>query len=245
MILETVTAIIGLCSTALPTWAWNNERKNKKLLELEYNIRVAQSLGQAATLRDHDTGVHNYRVTYLSSIFGEILNLDKKNLQGLMKGAFLHDVGKIGIPDKILLKNAKLDEDEWLTMRLHPILGKELLEQMPWFSDALSVVIYHHEKFDGTGYPFGLAKNSIPLNARIFSIIDVFDALISKRPYKESFDIDYAINIIENGADSHFDPMLVKIFCSNARDFFKSVFGKSEEELKSMLINRRKIIFGI
>lgn len=245
MILETTSLLIGLSGTSIPAWFYFNERSSKKRLELEYNIRVAQSLGHAASLRDHETGAHNYRVAYMASLFGESIALDSKTLQGLMKGAFLHDVGKIGIPDSILLKNGPLSKEEWETMKLHPTLGKQLLSQMPWFIDAIPVVLHHHEKYDGSGYPDGLSGDSIPLNARIFAIIDVFDALLSLRPYKKALSLDRAIEILQQKASSHFDPELVEKFILHAPQYALDITDKSENELKAMLESRRKKIFGI
>ena len=162
-----------------------------------------------------------------------------------MKGAFLHDIGKIGIPDKILLKNDRLNDDEWKQMKLHPILGKELIADMPWFNDALDVVVHHHEKFDGTGYPDNLKGNDIPLNARIFAIIDVFDALISIRPYKNPFSYDEAIKIMKNSSGTHFDPTLLDIFFKFTSIFADIIKNDTMEGVKLKLEKKRKKIFGL
>jgi HD-GYP domain-containing protein (c-di-GMP phosphodiesterase class II) len=245
MIIETTSLLIGLSGTALPAWLWIKERSNKTQMELEYNIKVAQSLGHAATLRDHETGAHNLRVTYISSLFGEYLGLDRIHLRALMKGAFLHDVGKIGIPDNILQKEGPLNEEEWQTMRSHPQLGKMLVSQMPWFEDAIPVILYHHEKFDGSGYPHGLKGDLIPLEARIFTIIDVFDALLAVRPYKKRLSLEEALALIEQESSSHFDPKLLQKFIHLAPDFATIITLKDEEELQSLLFARRRKIFGI
>ena len=242
--LET-TLLAGLAGAVLPSWFWRVTHYNKKKMELAYNIKIAQALGNASTIRDHETGAHNFRVAYMASKIGEALGMSKKALQALMKGAFLHDVGKIGIPDKILLKNTSLNDEEWETMKNHPILGKELLENMPWFGDALDVIVHHHERFDGSGYPDGLKGYDIPLNARIFAIIDVFDALLAKRPYKKAFSYDEAITIMKNSNNTHFDPEILDKFFTFAPDFEDIISNNSQSELKSKLEARRKKIFGL
>ena len=210
MLIETIIAAIG--GSALPSYFWHKTHKSKKQLELAYNIKIAQAMGHAASIRDHVTGEHNLRVTYMSYMMGEFFKMDKKELQSLMKGAFLHDIGKIGIPDKILLKNGKLSDEEFEIMKKHTVFGKELLEDMEWFQDAIDVVLYHHERWDGTGYPYGLKGLNIPLNARIFAIIDVFDALMNNRPYKKALSYDETLKIIKSGKEKHFDPNILEIF---------------------------------
>lgn len=242
--LETIL-LSGFAGAMLPSWFWGRTHYNKHKTELYYNIKISQSLGHASALRDHGTGTHNYRVAYMASIIGTELKLRKKILQALMKGAFLHDIGKIGIPDKILLKHGPLNESEWKTMRLHPALGKELLEDMPWFDDALDIIMHHHEKYDGTGYPDGLKANDIPLNARIFSIIDVFDALISDRPYKCSFSYDKAFKIMKEGSGTQFDPKILEIFFRFAPDFADIIRNNSMQDTKQKLKKKRKEIFGL
>ena len=216
--------------------------KKKHLLE---NIRVAQMLGRAASLRDRETGIHNVRVAYMSSILGEALGLGKKSLQALMKGAFLHDIGKIGVSDNILLKEDILDDAERETMKGHPHFGLHLIKDIPWFHDAHDVIFHHHEKFDGTGYPYKLKADAIPLNARIFSIIDVFDALLATRPYKKPFSTQKAIEIIKEESGSHFDPKIVEKFLIFAPDFAQIITNGTLEELQKKLEQRRKQIFGI
>ena len=241
MLIEGITLVSFVSLTAGLVYTKKKLYKTK----LEYNIKIAQTLGKAAALRDHETEAHNLRVAYLSALFGQRLNFSKKQLRSLMKGAFLHDIGKIGIPDKILLKNGKLDEDEWKAMKQHPILGKELVSSMPWFEDAIDIILYHHEKFDGSGYPKGLKGNQIPLNARIFAVIDVFDALVSKRPYKKPLSKDEALNIIKQESSKHFDPKIVDLFDKNIHNIYKNIYDSSENELMNLLINKRKEIFGL
>jgi putative nucleotidyltransferase with HDIG domain len=208
------------------------------------NIKIALLLGHIATLKDHDTSEHNTRVAYLSCLFGEKLNLDIFTLQSLMKGAFLHDIGKIGIPDAILLKKGKLNEDEWAIMKTHTTLGVELIEDINWFHDAKDIILHHHEKFDGTGYPYGLKEDEIPLHVKMFSIVDVFDALIVKRPYKKPFSLEKAKNIIKEQSFTHFDPSLVDVFLTMADDFYHITKNYTHDELKEKLVKKREKIFG-
>ena len=244
MLLET-TLMISIASGIVPSMFWGQEWTRRRSMELEYNIRIAQSLGHAATLRDHETGAHNLRVAYLASLFGEAYGFNKKEIRSLMKGAFLHDVGKIGIPDKILLKQAALDQDEWLVMREHPVMGEKLLANMPWFQDAIPVVLHHHERYDGSGYPAGLAGKTIPVTARIFAVIDVFDALLAARPYKAAFNLPQTLDILEKESGSHFDPEITERFMQLAPDLAEEVAGRTEQELKAMLEIRRRKIFGL
>jgi len=246
MVFETTSLLLTAMSAAsVPTWLYYTERLNTKKIKLQYRIRIAQTLGHAAALRDHETGAHNFRVAYIAACFGEDLGLDRATLQNLMKGAFLHDIGKIGIKDSILLKNGALNEEEWQEMQLHPRLGKELLENMPWFKKAEAIIMYHHEKYDGTGYPQKLKAEEIPFLARIFAIIDVFDALLNTRPYKKAFSLEETLKILKDGASTHFDPELLEKFLLNAPKYAQDVKSKKDIELQSMLEIKRIKIFGI
>ena len=163
---------------------------NRKVLDfsrevVKGNLEMASVLGAAYCQRDSDTNAHNFRVTLYAIALGEAVGIDATGMRALILGAFLHDVGKIGISDNILLKPAKLDPEEFSIMRTHVTLGLEILQDAEWLQAATDVVGNHHEKFDGTGYPRGLKGEAIPLNARIFAIVDVFDALASERPYKQ------------------------------------------------------------
>jgi HD-GYP domain-containing protein (c-di-GMP phosphodiesterase class II) len=127
-------------------------------------------------------------------------------------GALLHDIGKMGVPDRILLKPDKLTDEEWVIMREHPVHAYNLLSHIEFLRPALNIPHYHHEKWDGSGYPAGLKGERIPLEARIFAIIDVYDALISDRPYRPSWPRDKAIRYIHENSGSHFDPKVVEVF---------------------------------
>jgi len=202
---------------------------------LKGNLELMNVLGCAIAERDSDTNSHNYRVTFYALRLGEAIGLSRKNIHDLIAGAFLHDVGKIGIRDPILLKPGKLTPEEFEVMKTHVSLGVDILSKSSWLSGARDVVEFHHEKYDGTGYPQGLKAEAIPLNARIFAIVDVFDALTSKRPYKESWTMPEAIAMLERDSGSHFDPQLVKSFVMLAPDLYQKISGIEAHRLEVML----------
>lgn len=156
-------------------------------------------------------------------------------MQALIKGAFLHDVGKIGIRDVILLKPGRLHEDEFRIMKQHVNHGLDITGRSPWLRDAAAVVGGHHEKFDGSGYPSGLAGENIPVEARIFAIADVFDALTSRRPYKEPLSYEATMEILEEGGGSHFDPALLDAFRRIAPDLHARYSGREDDGMRQEL----------
>lgn len=201
---------------------------NKDLLRLsvdlsQANIGMLKVLGSAVAKRDSDTNAHNYRVTLYAIRFAEAIGLGADSIRSLIKGAFLHDVGKIGVSDTILLKPGKLNGKEFAIMKTHPRHGEDIIGRYAWLKDALSVVRYHHEKFDGSGYGAGLKGEDIPLQARLFAIVDVFDALTSRRPYKEPLPFVAAMRIIRQESGAHFDPRLINIFEGIAWDLFEKI----------------------
>jgi len=198
---------------------------------LQGNLEMASVLGAAIAKRDSDTGEHNFRVTLYAIKLGEAVGLPSSAMRQLILGAFLHDVGKIGISDNILLKPGRLTPEEFAIMRTHVALGVEIIAGSDWLHSARQVIEGHHEKFDGSGYPGGLKGQDIPLNARIFAIVDVFDALTSRRPYKEPMSLETALNIIQKDAGTHFDPRLVASFIEVARPLHASIGQASENEL--------------
>lgn len=196
---------------------------------LDANLEAIQLLGSAIAKRDSDTDVHNYRVTLYAVRLAETLGESPDRIRSLIKGAFLHDVGKLGIRDKILLKPGRLDEDEFEEMKTHVKHGLDIVSRSDWLREAEEVVGYHHQKFDGGGY-YGDAKGKdIPLNARIFAIVDVFDALTSKRPYKEPLGFEKTLEILEEGSGSHFDPDVLAVFKPIARALYDE-FGQGDDE---------------
>jgi len=205
---------------------------------LEANLDTLETLGSAIAQRDSDTNAHNYRVTLYAARLGEEQGLPARTMRTLIKGAFLHDVGKIGIPDEVLLKPGRLDDTEYAIMKTHVDHGCDIIERSTWLSDALEVIRSHHEKMTGKGYPMGLAGEGIPITARIFAIADVFDALTSKRPYKAAWSFDEAMEILEEGRGTHFDPQLLDTFGRIARPLYDHYGGKEKifrDELDEIL----------
>jgi putative nucleotidyltransferase with HDIG domain len=197
---------------------------------LDANLETISVLGSAIAKRDSDTDAHNFRVTVYSARIAEQMGLDSETMRTLIKGAFLHDVGKIGIRDNVLLKPGKLTDDEYKVMKRHVNHGLDIVERSDWLDDAREVVGSHHEKFDGTGYDRGLKGEEIPVTARIFAIADVFDAVASKRPYKEPYSFDETMEILEAGRGTHFDPRMLDAFSEIARPLYDK-FANSDVEV--------------
>ena len=207
---------------------------------MQANMETLQVLGSAIAKRDSDTNAHNYRVTIIAVHLAEVVGLSRRDIRGLIKGAFLHDVGKIGIRDDILLKPGKLDEDEYRVMKTHVDHGTEIVARSRWLSDAMEIVHGHHEQMAGKGYPDSLAGKDIPIGARIFAIVDVFDALTSRRPYKEPFSFEKTMMILEHDSGTHFDAALVDAFKTIAEDIYTNIAPMEEgleEELDKILRN--------
>lgn len=204
---------------------------------LNANLDMLETLGSAIAKRDSDTSAHNYRVTILAVRLAEKLELNKDPIKGLIKGSFLHDVGKIGISDHILLKPGKLDDEEFTIMKTHVNHGIDIVKNSSWLRDAVDVVASHHEKYDGSGYPAGFSSENIPINARIFAIADVFDALTSRRPYKEPFSFDKTMAILRDGKGNHFDPDLLEAFENIAEPLYHHLSGREDEGLKAEVLS--------
>lgn len=197
----------------------------------EANLEILKVLGSAVAKRDSDTDSHNYRVTIISVKLAEVCELSGDDIRRLIKGAFLHDVGKIGIEDEILHKPGRLTEDEFQLMKKHVAYGIDIVNKAEWIKEAVDIVGYHHEKFDGSGYDGGIEGSVVPKIARIFTIADVFDALTSRRPYKEPYSYDETMDIIRAGRGNHFDPSLVDAFESIAKLIYKNYAGREDQQL--------------
>jgi len=169
------------------------------------------ALGAALNLKDHETSDHCTRVSRNSVVLGEALSLSAFELKNLKWGAYLHDVGKIGIPESILLKPTELTADERGIVQKHPVMGFTMLRGIKFLNYATDVVLSHHERFDGAGYPSGLRGTDIPLHARIFAVADTLDAMTSERPYRPALPVANAIRELEEGAGKQFDPEIVSI----------------------------------
>lgn len=202
---------------------------------LDSNLSLMRSLGNAIAKRDSDTDAHNYRVTLYAVALAEAMELPRREIADLVAGAFLHDVGKIGIPDSILLKPGKLTDDEFRIMKTHALLGIEIVADNQWLVGASSTIRHHHERFDGRGYPDGLAGESIPRIARIFAVVDVFDALTSERPYKGPMGLVEALTIIESDSGRHFDPEAVASFKKIASTLYDRMACAGEQDLRQAM----------
>lgn len=177
-------------------------------------LAIVQRLGRAAEYKDNETGLHVIRMSHYSRLIAISAGLGKAWAEILLNASPMHDVGKIGIPDAILQKPGRLDAEEWATMQRHTEIGAEIIGEdgSALLDMAREVALCHHEKWDGSGYPRGLAGEDIPLAARIVAIADVFDALTSVRPYKQAWSVEQAIHLIREQAGKHFDPALVEAF---------------------------------
>ena len=167
---------------------------------------------RALELRDRDTEVHSHRVTELTLHLARAMDIPEEQLVHIRRGALLHDIGKMGIPDVILRKPGPLTEEEWVIMRKHPEYAYEMLAPIAYLRPALDIPYYHHERWDGTGYPIGLKGKEIPMAARIFAAADVWDALCSDRPYSASWSIDAVREYIQSLAGTQLDPAVVEVF---------------------------------
>ena len=182
----------------------------------ETRLQIIQRLGRAAEFKDNETGLHVIRMSHYSRALAQAAGHGDSFADELLHAAPMHDIGKIGIPDHILLKPGKLNEEEWQIMRTHAEIGARIIgeDRSSLLQMAATIARSHHERWDGSGYPQQLAGEAIPLAARIVAIADVFDALTSKRPYKLAWSVDDAFTLIENEAGKHFDPALVACFLS-------------------------------
>jgi len=234
--LLTALAVL-LCGAALYPLVLrlNRDSQGRQRELLESHIAMMEALGRAIARRDSDNGIHNYRVAWISATLAEAVGLHGTRMQELIVGSFLHDVGKIGIPEHILLKPGPLSHEEMLIMHTHVAAGEDIVSGSGWLAGGQAVVAGHHEKWDGSGYPRGLAGTDIPLVARIFAIADVFDALCSHRPYKEPVPLDTALAALRAESGKHFDPHLVQVFDQQAATLYRTLTEANEEQLQALL----------
>ena len=228
-------------------------------LEQEITRRMAENLliqdvsilalARLAEIRDPETGNHLHRTKgYVRALAMELRShprfaefLTPENIEILVKSAPLHDIGKVGIPDHILLKPGRLNADEWETMKKHSRLGYEAIEKaekeaeqpIDFLNMAKEIAHYHHEKWDGSGYPEGLAGEAIPISARLMALADVFDALIAQRVYKRGYPLEEALRIIQDGRGSHFDPDVVDAFFARQDEFLAIAARHADNELRA------------
>ncbi len=205
--------------THLALFDQNRELEMKvkqRTLDLQNSqFEIIKRLGMAAEYKDNETGMHVVRMSHYAHVIARMIGMHEPDL--LLHAMPMHDVGKIGIPDHILLKKGKLDADEWAIMLKHPEIGAKIIgeHEYPLLRMARVVSLTHHERWDGKGYPAGLAGEEIPLEGRIAAIADVFDALTTERPYKKAWDVEKAVQLLQTESGKHFDPHLVEVFMEN------------------------------
>ena len=197
------------------------ERVQERTLELREahdelqasRLDVVWRLGRAAEYRDSDTGLHIIRMSQIAAVLGRAYGMEEQQADLLLVASPMHDIGKLGIPDRVMLKPGKLDKEEWAIMQTHAQIGADILAggNSNLMIMAHEIALTHHEKWDGSGYPNGLMGENIPLVGRISAIADVFDALTSERPYKKAWPIDEAMNLIQSESGKHFEPKLVEL----------------------------------
>jgi HD-GYP domain-containing protein (c-di-GMP phosphodiesterase class II) len=209
--LDFLNTLAGQCAVAIDnaTLFENLQRSNFDLRQA-YDATI-EGWSRALDLRDKETEGHTQRVSEATVRLARLCGLSEEELVYVRWGSLLHDIGKMGVPDAILLKPDKLSDEEWELMKKHPVFAYEMLAPIAYLKSALDIPYCHHEKWDGSGYPRGLKGEQIPLTARIFAIVDVWDALHSDRPYRKAWSQDQIYSYIESLAGSQFDPQVVKI----------------------------------
>ena len=190
------------------------------------NAAFAEALAEALDIREHETGLHSKRVACHTLVLARRFTADTDQLRQIYWGSLLHDIGKIGIPDAILLKQGALNEEEWQEMRTHPEKGHRIVAQIPGMEEAAGIVLSHEESFDGSGYPRGLRGQQIPLGARLFALIDTLDAMTSDRSYRKALSFDQARAEIIKMSGTQFDPVAVQAFLAEETTLREMVAAK-------------------
>ena len=201
-------------------------------LEETYRVTL-EALGSAIDTRDVGTHAHSRRVRGYSLAIARAHGVPESQMPDIEHGVMLHDIGKIGIPDAILLKPGPLTPEEWTVMRSHPEIGRRLVEKIPFLRGAISIVYHHHERWDGTGYPLGLRGEGIPLEARIFAIADALDAMTFDRPYSRAISFETARDEIKRCVGTHFDPAVVNTFLTIPLQTFADIRHRSLNEMSA------------
>ena len=203
---------------------YRQERSRARELEAvlehlqETYVATMRTLAQVVEAKDLTTRGHLDRTQAYGVALARMIAPDLVEQPELGYGFFLHDIGKVGIPESILCKAGPLTDDEWVVMRQHPTIGAQIVEPIRFLGDAVQTIRHHHERFDGRGYPCGLGGDDIPLAARIFAVADSFDAMTSDRPYRDALPVERALQEIEDGAGGQFDPQIVEAFLSFSGD---------------------------
>jgi putative two-component system response regulator len=206
--------------------AMENLKQSQQATRHAY-LETIHCLARAAEYKDDETGNHIKRMSYYSKLMAERSGMSAAEVEEIVYASPMHDVGKIGIPDSVLLKPGKLDPQEWVIMKTHTTIGSQILSKSTseLMETASIIALSHHERWDGSGYPNGLAGEDIPIQGRICALADVFDALTSKRTYKDAFSVEKSVAIMEEGRGSHFDPELFDLF----RDNFDEIIRIKDE----------------
>ena len=213
---------------------FNALQQSHQDLSFAYDFTL-EGWARALELRDKETEGHSRRVTELTLILAECMNISSEELVHIRRGSILHDIGKMGVPDSILLKPGPLSEDEWEIMGRHPVYAYELLSPIDYLQPALDIPYCHHERWDGSGYPRKLKGEQIPLAARIFSVVDVWDALLSSRPYRPAWPIEKVLAYIEEQSGKQFDPEVVRVFL-DLQHVTDNIFGGVKETYKKIIL---------
>jgi len=192
------------------------DRRNAEITSA-YNATI-EGLSRALELRDRETEGHTRRVAELTLLLADKINIPQDQRIHMERGALLHDVGKMGIPDDILRKPGKLTSQEWEIMKHHPLYAYNILSQIEYLKPALDIPLYHHEHWDGSGYPYGLTGERIPLGARIFAVVDVYDALTSDRPYRTAWSKEQTLEYMKSQSGQYFDPLILQTFLGMSSD---------------------------
>jgi response regulator RpfG family c-di-GMP phosphodiesterase len=224
-------------------------KKNREVEELYGKLEntyesTLQALVTALDFRDNETQGHSYRVVQYAVVVAERLGIGEPELTEIRRGAILHDVGKIGVPDAVLRKPGKLNDDEWAEMLKHPEMGFRMLQHIPFLAPALDIVLSHQERYDGTGYPRGLKGEKIPLGARIFAVVDTFDAMTSDRPYRKALTIRNARDEIVRCSGTQFDPNVADAFLSIEDETWKQIRAWAHENVLALEEQVRSIRSG-
>jgi HD-GYP domain-containing protein (c-di-GMP phosphodiesterase class II) len=210
--LDFLEALAGQAAISIDNGVLFDELQRSNLeLTLAYEASI-DGWSRALDLRDEETEGHTQRVAQLTLQLAHNMNISEQELAHIRRGAMLHDIGKMGVPDAILHKPGPLNDEEWAVMRRHPVYARDMLNPIAYLRPALDIPWAHHERWDGTGYPRRLAGEDIPLAARLFSVIDVWDALRSDRPYRPAVPAGEVVRHLRDRAGTHFEPRIVELF---------------------------------
>jgi response regulator RpfG family c-di-GMP phosphodiesterase len=234
---NTMTAELEYTYNKVRSFAAESVLVRKDIVKREYETLTV--LGKAAEYKDPETGAHIMRVGLLSRLLAKSEGEDEQSQNLIYYAAPLHDIGKLGIPDTILLKPGKLTNEEFEIIKTHTQIAYEILKdtQSHFLQAGATIALTHHEKFDGTGYPYALKGEDIPLYGRIVGLIDVFDALTSKRPYKEPWPFEKAVDLVKSEKTKHFDPTIVDLFLENI-DEVKTIYDTHKDNLTVLAKNK-------